>query len=124
MPYELSWVAPDTMWCRFSGHVNGAIINEASSAFYNDLRVDHITKTLWDFSAMTHFDADEHDASEVAFTDNVASTYLKPMKSALITTNADFSELLRLYIGEMELLRNPWTNRLFSSLKDARQWMS
>lgn len=124
MPYKLNWLSFDTMWCQFSGHVDIANVNQASNEFYNDHRTDHITKVLWDFSTMTHFDADADDASEIAFTDNVASSYLKPMKAAFITTDADFSELVQHYIDEMELLGNCWTNRLFSSLEDAGQWLS
>jgi hypothetical protein len=112
------------MRCQFDGHVEAADLNNATNDFYNDHRSDAVTKVLWDFSTMTHFELHKGHVSEIAFCDNAASRCMKPMKAAFITTHEAFSELAKHYIEEMEMLESYWTNRLFSSLEDARNWLS
>jgi type IV secretory pathway VirD2 relaxase len=124
MPYKLIFESPTTMWCQFSGHVDVTDLNNATNDFYNDYRSDHVTKALWDFMAMTHFDVGKEHTSEIAFSDNAASRYMKPMMAAFIVTDEEFSEIAKHYIEEMEKLESYWTNRLFSSLEDARDWVS
>lgn len=91
-------------------------MNNATNAFYNDLRADQMTKAVWGFSAVTHFNFGENDASKMAFTDHTANRYLK---AAFIITDAYFSELARQYFDELESLGNTWRNRLLFSLKKA-----
>ncbi|MCP5278733.1 MAG: hypothetical protein H6935_10290 [Thiobacillus sp.] len=124
MPYMLIWESPNTMRCHFSGDVDAAGLNKATNDFYNDERSEHVTKVLWDFSAMKHFEVEKDHVTEIAFTDYVASGYLKPMKAAFITTDPQFSELAKHYIAEMEQLESSWTNRLFTSIEDARIWIA
>jgi hypothetical protein len=124
MPYQLIWESPDTMRCHFSGRVDVANLNDATNDFYNDSRSDCVTRAFWDFSAMTQFAVDRAQVSEIAFSDHAASCYMKPMKAAFITANAEFAELARLYIAEMEQLGGDWRNRLFASLGEARVWMA
>jgi len=123
MPYELTWESRTTMRCRFSGSVNLAELNRATNDFYNDYRSDHVTRALWDFLAMTEFDVDKDGASEIAGSDNAASCYMKPMKAAFITNNEAFRGLAEHYVEEMENLGSHWTNRVFSTLDEARAWI-
>ncbi len=124
MPYHLIWESPDTMRCHFFGSVDVANLNDATNDFYNDSRSDRVTRALWDFSAMTQFAVDREQVSEIAFSDHAASCYMKPMKAAFITANPEFAELARLYIAEMEQLGGDWSNRLFASPDEARDWMA
>jgi len=112
------------MWCQFSGHIDVADLNNATNDFYDAPLSDNITNVLWDFSAMTSFDVSPDAAKEIAFTDHVASQYMKPMKAAFITSDAEFSILANQYIDEMKQLKSRWTNRLFSSLAEAQDWLS
>lgn len=124
MPYTLSWESPDTMRCRFYGDIDFADLNHATNDFYNDQRSDRVRNALWDFSAMTHFRVNDDQVLEIAATDNMASRYMKPMRAAFITTDAEFAELARHYTDEMERSASAWTNRLFFSLEDAREWIA
>ena len=124
MPYELTWESRTAMRCRFFGSVNLTELNRATNDFYNDYRSDHVTQALWDFSSMADFDVGKEGASEIACTDNAASGYMKPMKAAFISSDEAFLELIRHYIEEMDSLGSNWTNQAFSSLEDARAWIS
>ncbi len=124
MPYQFTWESDSTLWVKFDGEISFSNLNNATNDFYNDTRSERITAIFWDFSAMTSFNVDKDDASEMAYTDNVASRYLKPMKAAFIATNAKFCALTRHYIEEMQRLESPWTNRLFSSMERARAWIA
>lgn len=124
MPYKLTWESRTTMWCRFFGDVDFVELNNASSDFFNDPRSDNITEALWDFSDMARFSVEEEHASEIAACDSAASRYMKPIKAAFITIDAEFAKLAEHYIDEMDKFESRWTNRLFSSLEDARNWLS
>lgn len=123
MPYKIDWESKNTIWVRFFGNVSFTDLTNATNEFYNDERSDHVTGAFWDFSAMTLFDVGKDQVSEIAFIDNAASRYMKPIKAAFITADAAFTELARHYIEEMEQLETYWTNRLFSSMDDARAWV-
>lgn len=124
MPYKLIWETPATMCCRFSGHVDVDDLGNATNDLYNDPRSDFTTGVLWDFSAMTGFDAGRDNISEIAASDSAASRYMRPMNAAFITEDPAFSELVRHYIAEMEMFESRWTNRLFPSMEEARRWLS
>lgn len=112
------------MLCSFYGRVCAAELSEATNDFYNDPRSDRTTVTVWNFTEMTGFDVGETEATEMAATDFAASIYLKPIKSAFIVCDPDFSNLVRLYIEEMKHYGSGWTNRLFETLDEARRWVA
>jgi hypothetical protein len=70
------------------------------------------------------FDVNKEHVSEIAFSDNVASRYMKPMMAAFISTDEEFADLAKHYIEEMEQLESRWTNRFFSSVESAREWLT
>jgi hypothetical protein len=116
------WEPPNAFLCSFHGMVSAAELSSATNDFYSDPRSDNTTITIWNFSEMTGFDVEETDAAEIAATDFAASIYLRPIKSAFIVCDPDFSNLVRLYIDEMKHYGSHWTNRLFESIDEARKW--
>jgi len=49
---------------------------------------------------------------------------MRPMKAAFVTTDAVFRAPARHYIDEMARLDSHRHNRLFSSMAEARKWVS
>jgi hypothetical protein len=121
--YKIVWESPNTVLCNFYGCVSAAELSKATNDFYNDPRSDNTTITIWDFTEMTGFDVEETESAEIAATDFAASTYLRPIKSAFIVCDPDFSNLVRLYINEMKHYGSHWTNRLFENLDETRRWV-
>ncbi len=124
MPYRLHWESKNTIWVQFYGAVSVAELNNATNDVYNDHRSDHLSQAYWDFTDMTAFNVDKEAVSEIAFIDNAASRYMKPMKAAFVTRDPDFTTLAEHYIEEMNQLESYWTNRLFATMAEARVWMS
>ena len=124
MPYKLVWPTDTTMHCHFLGKVGIGDLTCATDDFYNDIRVDRTRFAVWDFSEMDEFVVGKHEASEMAATDFAASAYLKPLKSAFVTNNPAFAELVRHYIIEMDAMGAQWTNRLFADRAEAMRWMA
>ena len=112
------------MHCHFLGKVGFADLTHATNDFYNDIRVDRTRFAVWDFSEMDEFVVGKHEASEIAATDFAASAYLKPLKSAFVTNNPAFAELVRHYITEMDAMGTQWTNRLFADRAEAMRWIA
>ena len=124
MPYKLVWATDPTMHCHFFGKVGFGDLTHATNDFYNDIRVDRTRFAVWDFSEMDEFVVGKHEASEMAATDFAASAYLKPLKSAFVTNNPAFAELVRHYITEMDAMGTQWTNRLFADRAEAMRWIA
>ena len=123
MPYKLIWQSDSTIWCRFFGQVDFGDVNNATNDFYNDFCSDQVIKALWDFTEMAGITVSERQASEIAATDSAASSYMKSMKAAFITGDPALAILIRQYIDEMERYGSPWSNRLFETIDEARDWI-
>lgn len=124
MSYALIWESKSSIWCRFSGRVDFADVTMATNEFYHDHRSDNIRVTLWDFTEISDFVIDENEATEIAATDAAASVYLKPLKAAFITQNSEFALLVEQYIRDKEQFGSPWTNKLFRTIGEARNWVA
>ena len=124
MTYKLVWESPGAILCNFYGTISAAELSEATNDFYNDPRSDHTTVTIWNFTEMTGFDVRGAEAAEIAATDFAASLYLKPIKSAFVVRDPDFSNLARQYVDEMKHYGSRWTNGVFESLDEARMWVA
>jgi len=123
MPYILTWESESSIWCQFYGSVDFDDVNDATNEFYNDYRSDFVTDALWDFSQATEVVISTMEASVMAATDFAASTYMKPLKSAFVTSNPALSQLVNVYIRDMDKLGSPWTNQLFQTVGEAKNWM-
>lgn len=123
MPYKIDWESKNTVWIRFFGNISFSETNQATNDFYNDHRSDYVTGAYWDFTGVTDCDVVKEQVSEIAFTDDAASKYMKPMNAAFITTDPLLATLTKHYIKVMEEQGSHWTNRLFSSMDDARSWI-
>lgn len=122
MPYELVFESTSTLWCRFSGHIDFCDTSKATNEFYGDPRSDQVNAVLWDFSEIASFSVSADEVSEMAASDEVASSYMRRLKSAFITRDPALATLTRHYIQEMVSFGSPWENRLFETVDDARRW--
>jgi len=122
MPYQLIFESPTTVYCRFSGRVDFADTIKATNEFYGDPRSDQIRVILWDFSNISSFTVSADEVSEMAATDNVASSYMTHLKAAFITSHPELALLTRHYIAEMAQHGSPWENAVFGTIDEARRW--
>ena len=124
MPHRIIWESKQSVWTKFSGIVTYVETLNATNALYNNPRCDDVLHAYWDFTEIDGFVVDESEVEEMAFVDNAASLYLRPMKAAFILSDPDLVALAEQYIAQMRDLGSPWENRIFPSMEDARDWMA
>lgn len=122
MSYIINW-EENGVYCKFSGAVSGNELIQCNGDLYGDARFDDVKYELFDMLDVTELTIKPIDVKKVAGCDRAASRRIRPnVKCALVAIDEHAHILSKVY--QSEISESSWEGRDFTTIKDAREWLS
>lgn len=123
MAYRTIWETNGILW-EFSGTVSFEEVSSATSEMYNSFRFDDLKYFIWDGTNIDAFDLSYHHIEIRAAIANASSSYKRDLKGVFISNSQIVRERLTYYIQKSRELNSTWDFKLFSTVEEARIWLS
>ena len=120
MSHQLKWESKGVYW-KYSGHVSGEEVIDASTIIYGDPRFDNLRYKLVDFLDVELFEMTETDMLKIAAQHNVAIISNPRIKNALIY-NSHTKSLTEKFCDFFK--DSSWDVRAFQNLNEANNWLN
>lgn len=123
MPFKVEWEVHGVL-ATFSGKPDFSELRRCDHIVNGDERFQNSRYFLYDLLAADLSDFELPDANEMARFDLDIADLNENLKLALITVNRKGLELCSQYISYCRLMKMPWKIEIFSSLREAREWVA
>lgn len=123
MAHRTTWEAEGILW-EFSGTVSFEEVSDATSEMYNSFRFDDLKYFIWDSTEIDLLKLSDHHIEIRAAIANASSSYKRDLLGALVVTNPDIYDRMSHYIKKSRELKSTWDLKLFSTVEEARLWLS
>ena len=123
MPFTTTWEDRGIVW-RFRDYVTADEIEAANEEFYADERSDDAKYQIIDASKVTGVEWDDSAITAAAAMDLGAETGIKNVKVAYVAPDADIMALIEKYADISRRMNSSWHFRGFTTLEEAREWIS
>jgi hypothetical protein len=121
MPYKVTWIDRGAIQ-KYSGSLAFTDIENADNILFGDSRFDDINYIIIDCMDVDETQLRGEDASVLAYTDNVATTYKRRLKIAFVCQLQSLASQIGDYIKYLQNLGTTWDVGIFSDLKSAEDW--
>lgn len=120
MSYENRWEG-EGLYRLYTNKITGKEVLESNLSIQGDSRFDNLRFIVNDFTDITEFEVSENDISKIVAIDNAAARSNANIKIAIVATNADLLEWIRLYSEKMENSSYKYI-RIFDTIDEAYEW--
>lgn len=121
MPHSIDWERSGVTW-TFWGIVSGEELLAANQSIYGDRRFDLMQYQIVDLTRVERFEVAPDDMIVMAASDRAAAISRPEVLVAVVATDETVVQRSLLYGAESE--RSPWEQRIFSTVGEARAWVS
>jgi hypothetical protein len=121
MPYQLSWDRSTTLTVTYSGQTSAAEFLKAVLAEQGDYRFDTLRRVLHDFTGITGCTHTNEILAEMDYQSIGAACTNPDIRIAIVATRPDVNAM---FDALLDLRLSAYPMRIFTSLTEARAWLS